>query len=170
MQNYKTLPLSQGYEAIVDPEDYERFSSLKWSAQVQRLRGLRVYAYRCVWGEDGKCRTILLHREIMGAQKGQTIDHIDRNTLDCRKRNLRFATQQQNSFNRLMPANKHGFRGIAKNGPGFRGHVVLNSKSHYTRTFPCPILAAAARDVLAQQLHGSFAVLNFQFIPAGGAQ
>jgi len=41
--------------------------------------------------------------------------------------------------------------------------VILSGAKHHTETFPCPILAAAARDVLASQLHGNFAALNFEF-------
>ncbi len=53
--------------------------------------------------------------------------------------------------------------GVRESGPNFYGTVQVDGKAHYTRTFPCPILAAAARDVLAWQLHGEFATLNFEF-------
>jgi hypothetical protein len=47
--------------------------------------------------EDG--RTIYLHRLILGAKKGQYVDHINRNPSDNRRENLRFVTHQQNILN-----------------------------------------------------------------------
>lgn len=40
-----------------------------------------------------------LHRVIMNAPQGVQVDHINRNKLDCRKENLRYATNQQNQAN-----------------------------------------------------------------------
>lgn len=160
-----TIPLTRGYSAIVDREDYARLSAFKWTAAVQRRRGFRVYAYRSVW-EGEKCRTILLHREIMGAKAGESVDHANRNTLDNRRSNLRIATTSENAYNRLTRRSKHGFIGVGSRTRGsYYGRVAVGRKSHYTKTFRCPVLAAAARDVLAQRLHGEFAVTNFRFIP-----
>lgn len=40
-----------------------------------------------------------LHRLIIGAEKGQVVDHINHNTLDNRKYNLRICTQSENKLN-----------------------------------------------------------------------
>lgn len=55
----------------------------------------------------------LLHRFIVGAEKGQIVDHISRDTLDNRRENLRFCTAAQNGFNsKLYSTNKSGRRGV----------------------------------------------------------
>lgn len=40
-----------------------------------------------------------LHRLLVGAEKGQVVDHINHNTLDNRKCNLRICTQSDNKLN-----------------------------------------------------------------------
>lgn len=41
-----------------------------------------------------------MHRVIMGTEEGKVIDHINGNGLDNRKANVRFATVQQNGWNK----------------------------------------------------------------------
>lgn len=160
---HQTIPTSKGRLALIDKEDFVRFGHLKWTAG--SFGGRTSYVYRSEWGEDGKCRTILLHRLIMGAGPSQIVDHRSSDTFDNRRSNLRFATTAQNTFNRRQAPSRHGFIGIDSQTPGrFRGRVTAGGKSHYTATFPCPILAAVARDVIARQIHGEFAVLNFPYV------
>lgn len=56
-----------------------------------------------------------LHRFVIKAHKGQEVDHINRNTLDCRKENLRFVTKSTQSRNRKFKTSS-GFRGVTKSG------------------------------------------------------
>ncbi len=44
-------------------------------------------------------RTAYFHRLVMGAKKGQIVDHKSRDKSDNRRRNLRFVTHQQNILN-----------------------------------------------------------------------
>lgn len=161
-QAFKEIPLSRGLVALVSPQDYEAVSAHKWTAMPC---GSTVYAKRVVRLPGGKRRTVLLHRVLMGEPAG-LVDHRDGNGLDCRRHNLRCASYRQNSFNCRRQASKHGFVGVDTQTPGrFRGVVKVNGRKFYTKTFPSPVMAAAARDVLAQRLHGEFAVTNFRFIP-----
>jgi hypothetical protein len=165
---FALIPLTRGYFARVDLEDFERFGRHKWTATVQRRKdgSLRVYAYRNVRGQDGKYHTIFLHRAIKNATPEQKVDHESRNTLDCRRHNLRWASRRQNVFNRICRPNSLGFIGVYLKGNGYRGRVMIDGRTRYTPAFPTIALAAAARDVLAKQLHGEFAVLNFAEVAA----
>src|SRR5690606_41895037 len=79
----KTIPLSKGYEAIVDDEDYEWLNQWKWYALVT---GNKVYAVRS-YKEDGKKITILMHRLITDAPDWMMVDHINRIDRDNRHTN-----------------------------------------------------------------------------------
>lgn len=105
-----TIPLTQGFSALVDDDDFKRFSGLKWCASV--IRG-RAYAARGVTA--GGKRTFLLHREIMGVTDSKVkVDHENHDTLDCRRDNLRVCTNAQNLANRRgAPSNStSGIRGL----------------------------------------------------------
>jgi len=56
-------------------------------------------------------KNVRLHSLIIDIPKGFCVDHINRNKLDCRRRNLRICTRRQNSLNRA-PKNKH--KGVFK--------------------------------------------------------
>lgn len=58
------------------------------------------YAETSIKKPNGKWRSFYLHNLIMGVKKGFVIDHINHDTLDNRKSNLRFVTMQHNAVNR----------------------------------------------------------------------
>jgi hypothetical protein len=79
-------------ETLVDDEDYDRFGHLRWRMHHQG------YVYRN-YKIKGKWYSNLLHRLITGAPKGLVVDHINKDTLDNRKENLRVVTQLTNGQN-----------------------------------------------------------------------
>lgn len=103
----KYIELTKGNRAIVDDRDYEWLSKNKWLA-------CRRYAARAEYWKDDtgkRCRKwVFMHRAIANAPDGMEVDHINRNTFDNRRNNLRVATHQQNSFNH--PG--YGNRGVTK--------------------------------------------------------
>jgi hypothetical protein len=104
------IPLSQGKVAIVDDQDRERVAGYKY-------HWARGYAVRNVY-EDGKwkqpSRKIPLHYDVMGEPPdGKVMDHRNGNTLDNRRKNLRWATPQQNAQNHgLSRRNNSGRTGV----------------------------------------------------------
>ncbi len=80
---------------MVDDADYDSVSKLKW---YPFLSGSGYYLSRTST-IDGKKRTVSLHRLLMGEPKGMQVDHINGNTLDNRRSNLRVVTASENQKN-----------------------------------------------------------------------
>lgn len=91
----KTIELSQDQVTQVDADEFETLSKYKWYAQWDK--GTQsFYAVR----SSGRVK---MHRVIMSAPVGLVVDHIDGNTLDNRKENLRLVTFRENQQNRHRP-------------------------------------------------------------------
>ena len=73
------IALSRALVALVDEEDIDLVSVHRWHAKpCQRPAGAH-YACAAVNGT-----TVYLHRYLMGATKGQFVDHINGDRLDAR--------------------------------------------------------------------------------------
>lgn len=122
----KEIKLTKGKIAVVDDEDFESLNKFKWLSYNR-------YAARATYVTgDGKQTWIFMHRFLKNCPKNLQVDHINRNTFDNRKCNLRIATHQQNSFNH--PG--YGNRGITKitNRPLKKPYCVrlmINGKGLY---------------------------------------
>ncbi len=84
------------YCFLLDVEDYDRLGHLSWHVVVPDPCFPHYYAQRHTRG--GKVQKEYLHREILGCPEGY-IDHINGNTLDNRKKNLRITNAKVNSCN-----------------------------------------------------------------------
>jgi len=174
----KTIPLTQGKEALVDDEDYSELSKHKWCTYLN-TNG-EWYAKRDEWLGNGKCRAIIMHRVIMGAPKGIQVDHIrgtllpsDPNCLDNRKSNLRLATQQQNLCNKTMQSNNtSGFKGVTwdKQTHRWMAQISVNRKHIKLGRFDSLEEAAEVYNSAAILYFGEFAKVNEIVYPDGDVQ
>ena len=84
---------------IVDNEDYEYLNKYKWKAKPNGFNN-RVYAVRNV-KRNGRNITLRMHRVIMnvGQEIKMDVDHINHNSLDNRKNNLRLVQRSVNIKN-----------------------------------------------------------------------
>jgi hypothetical protein len=154
------VDLTRGYFAVVDREDAERVLALTWSAGAKGEGGYVCATAYC----DGK--TVNMHTFIFGpVAKGNHVDHIDTNPLNCRRSNLREATPKENASNRnKFRSGKYRFRGISHNPKAtkpWQAHLVADGKRHCSPQFATEEEAARAYDELAVKHHGEFARLNF---------
>lgn len=115
-EDYILLEIKYKNEYIptyIDIEDYERVKVKHWRASHKRNK-----VYICS-GKSGNKETplIYLHNYILNYTPipQQEVDHIDGNSCNNRKSNLRIVPRQQNIDNtRVRIDNKIGIRGVSK--------------------------------------------------------
>jgi len=139
--------------ALIDNEDLELIQRYKWHANSNPST---VYATASV---DGK--HIDMHRLIMRAKKGQSIDHRNCKGLDNRKRNLRFATAMENQQNSRANRNTSSkFKGVYSFRNKWVAKIRVKKIRYYLGIFNEERNAAIAYDLRAIECFGEFARLN----------
>lgn len=165
------VPLTRGYEAQVDDADAPSVLAHRWSARVAASG--KVYAKRNIPHPDpsrvrGRSRGGRAQTEqglgtfLLGKREGFLVDHIDGNTLDYRRSNLRHVRPGQNSMNvGKHRRGQHRFKGLLKRQDGWHAQLVADGQRHRRGPFPTDLLAAKAYDALALEHHGVYARPNF---------
>ncbi len=158
--DFRRIYLGEGEWTILDRQDYYRLGNLKWTISGNSKK---FYATRFLKIAPGKTKTLRLHREIMNAPKGLLVDHINSDTLDNRRANLRLATHSQNTCNsRIKSKGSSKFRGVQfRKNRGWVAVTYKNKKMIWLGTFDSEIDAARAYDKAALEYHKEFARLNF---------
>jgi len=108
--------------AIIDSVHVDKVKTYKWVA-VKKGKSLYVKTDLSKDKNNGKRKTLYLSNLILGKKKKYQIDHISGDTLDNRKSNLRFVTQQQN----LM--NKHLSKGYSHEKSSKLWHTYIGVKN-----------------------------------------
>jgi hypothetical protein len=103
------------YETLIDLDDFDKVDELNLSWHLKWDKGMETYyckATKYLGYVDGKPKyqTVHLHAVIINNQK-EDVDHINHNTLDNRKSNLRIKNRQDNSLHRLG-SNKNSTTGV----------------------------------------------------------
>lgn len=137
----------------LDQEDYEKIGHLNWRVNKIGQPG-KFYVLRT---DPGKGRSIRMHREILNAGSDNFVDHINGDTLDNRRFNLRLCTNQENLRNRVVSKNNRcGYKGVSKSprGDGYTARISIG-------TYQSVEEAAQAYDKVAEFCFKEFAWLNF---------
>jgi len=90
----KIIYTKKGEEIFVDDSDYEEMNKHLWYCDKKG------YATRAGKAFENKRRTtVSMHREIMDAPEGMVVDHINHETLDNQRKNLRVCSSADNMKN-----------------------------------------------------------------------
>lgn len=105
INDYVEIELQNNLKTLIDLEDLERVQTMGWYAKYDsHTDGY----YVC--GGSNETR---LHRLIMNTPKHMVVDHINRNTLDNRKNNLRNTDNSGNMKNlSIRKDNRSGRKGV----------------------------------------------------------
>ena len=101
------------YEVLLDDNDYKNISQMSgW--HIQKEQYLNSNTNYVVHDKYGR-----LHRYLLGITDSKIlIDHIDRNGLNCQRKNLRITTCSENKRNsNTLPNNKFHFNGLSFEKP-----------------------------------------------------
>ncbi|MED3562284.1 HNH endonuclease [Bacillus xiapuensis] len=103
-----------------DLDDYELIKKYTWHINSENYIQTTV-----------NTKTIKLHRLIMNPEKDEYIDHINHDTLDNRKQNLRKCSNSENTQNRRTPKNNtSGVKGVIwkKKNNCWEARITYNGK------------------------------------------
>jgi len=151
------LPLTRGQSVLIDDEDAELVMRHRWWSVYDK----KTCCYRAMGQING--RKIFLSRFLLGAPEGMLVDHINGNTLDDRRSNLRLCTGSQNQMNRQKPTRRNPqsrFKGVNCARNGWKAGIRVNGRTIYLGQFKSEIDAALAYNAGALKYHGEFACLN----------
>ena len=128
------------------------------------IRGkIGFYAKTNVWYK-GKNKSLYLHRLVMGNPEGMIVDHINHNTLDCRKENLRICSISQNNMNTLKPRNAKSskYKGVSfdKKRNKFESYLHFDNKKLHLGYHIDEVEAAKSYNEAALEYFGEYANLN----------
>lgn len=105
---------------VCDADLWEKYKAHSWSER-------KGYA-----GTSHNKRTLFFHKLVKECPDGYVIDHINRNTFDNRRENLRVTTPYVNLLNTsVYKNNKCGYKGIKKRKKGYEVQITVNKKEMY---------------------------------------
>jgi hypothetical protein len=157
MQLPEVIELSKGQWTIVDEDDLELIlrASARWHAH---RRGRHFYAAA---GHGGR---LSLHRVLTGARDGELVDHINGDTLDNRRCNLRLVTPSQNAQN-MSPREgcSSQYKGVAWDESHGKWHALITHDGErlHLGFFDDETEAARCYDSEAVLRFGEYARPNF---------
>ena len=152
---FKCISLPQDKVTIVDEYDYDWLNQWKWHCDKKDY----VIAYD--GGGRKNARYIRMHRVITNVSNNLQVDHINGDTLDNRRCNLRICTNQQNHRNKSKNFGNSLYKGVAwhKKAKKWEAYIKYNKKNHLG-LFLTQEEAALAYNIAAKKYFGEFAKLN----------
>lgn len=156
------IQIASGHTVIIDDCDVSLVTDTKWRyyAKCRKWYVVRPPLY-------GKYkREQYLHRLIAVAASGQIVDHINGDTLDNRRENLRIVNVTQNARNRQKQKKPTAsrFKGVCfdkrhKSRPWLASIRTDHGRKHLGQ-FATEHEAAKAYDAASQEFHGAFGSRN----------
>lgn len=150
----KEILLTKGKVAYVSDIDYPEVRERKWCCSGK---------YAATYSDR---KTILLHsfvsvlkNTLKDIDDVKQIDHIDGNTYNCTRSNLRSVTSQQNSMNSHATWAGSGVRGVYanRNGRRYTARLVLDGKTICLGVYDTISEAAEERRTGELKYYGEFA-------------
>jgi hypothetical protein len=154
-----TRTTTNGYQFIISEQDVEFVDSRSWFAQ-----GRPGFMYvATTTKENGKYKIKYLHRLLFNLTDRKVfIDHINHNTLDNTRQNLRLSNNRLNQVNRYKKPNcASKYIGVSKTKNNtWVARIRHNKKRIDIGIFKTEEAAALAYNEMSLKINGDHAVLN----------
>lgn len=138
-KDYMVGICSNGTKFYFDESDFDTIKKYTWSVTGSN--------YVCT--QHNK-KFILMHRLLLDAPNHLQVDHINHNTLDNRRCNIRLSTVSQNNVNK-------NFKGYTRRKNGkFEVSMRINGKYSYLGRFNTEKEAKKYRNEIARKVYGDF--------------
>lgn len=162
--SYRIIPLTQGQFALVTASDYEWLSQWNWFAWWCKFTKSFYARRNARVPKNERQYQIHMHREILGLGNDdpRMADHINFQTLDNRRSNLRVATRAQNVRYRRTKSPNNPYRGITfeKSSGRWKAQICVDGRNRSLGRFTTAEEAFAAYCDAAIKFHGDFAYLG----------
>jgi hypothetical protein len=162
----KIIKLTKGYETMVDDDDYDELNKHSWQAvELHKNDRPTTKVYAISYNLYYNNKTYYMHRIVINAPKGKQVYHIDSNSLNNQKNNLKLATTQEISFG-IKKTNKKTtsiYKGVYWNKKDnvWYATIMKDRKHIHLGSFDNEHDAAIAYNNAAIEIFGEFARLNF---------
>ena len=143
----KTLLLKrkgENFNCLIDDDIYELIKDSTWHVND------RGYVFSHKFGR--------LHRLVIKPKVGMLVDHIDHNTLNNQRANLREVTASQNQMNRNM--NNVHYDSYGQNKNRYRGMIMVDRKKIHTKRCATYDEAKLLVDKLKDKYFGEYKYVN----------
>lgn len=147
-------------EVLFSEEDRELVESKKWFVSLDPTRGS--FVVTCNDYSTKPYKHPSMSRLIMGEPRGKHVDHINHNTLDNRRGNLRVVDPKDNAKNkRSYKRSVTGYKGIFQDKNGRYTVKIQSEGVRYEECSYSNLKHALIRyNQLAREMHGEFACLH----------
>jgi len=147
----------RGIDLLLDEEDKHLLYEYRWFKQ--RDRDGNVYLSSFLTKDKVRTKNVKLHRLIIGCKIGEMVDHINGNTMDNRKSNLRLCTFSQNRVNaKKQKNNTSGYPGVTldKRSNKWHAQICKDKRWHSCGYWNTPEQAYEAYLKKGKELYGEF--------------
>lgn len=142
-----TITTAKGQKIYADAADYEKLSRYSWCISAKGYPVANI---------NNRLRK--MHQYLIDIPAGKVVDHINRNPLDNRRKNMRICSRKENGRNISSKNAVHGIRKTKSEKYAVR--ITSDSKEKYIGTFSTYAEAVEARYKAEDMYHGEYAYHN----------